>query len=262
MDYKTILLKVEYPLAEIVLNRPDAGNTLNADLAQELHHAALVCEQDAEVRAVLLRGEGKNFCLGGDLNHFAEHITNLPFHMKDLIIFLHSAITRLARMEKPVIAAVHGNVAGAGISFMSAADMAIAAQSTTFTLSYTRVGLSPDGASTFFLPRLVGTRRALEMALTNRTLNADEALEWGLVNRLAADDELVERARKWVSELATGPTGAFGAAKTLLRASLKETLESQMEKEAGYIAAMAGSSDFQEGVMAFLQKRPPKFTGK
>lgn len=262
MEYKTILLDLEYPVAEIVLNRPEAGNTLNADLARELHHAALVCDEDEKVRAVLLRGEGKNFCLGGDLNHFAEHIANLPFHMKDIIIFLHSAVTRLARMEKPVIAAVHGNVAGAGISFMGAVDLVIAAQSSTFTLSYTRVGLSPDGSSTYFLPRLVGTRRALELALTNRTLAASEALEWGLVNRLAKDTELVDQAREWVRELAAGPTRAFGAAKRLMRGSLEEKLESQMEKEAQAIAAMAGSADFQEGVMAFLGKRSPEFGGK
>lgn len=262
MDYTTILLEVEHPVAEIVLNRPDAGNTLTADLAQELHHATLVCEEDADVRAVLLRGEGKNFCLGGDLNHFAEHIANLPFHMRDIIIFLHSAITRLARMEKPVIAAVHGNIAGAGISFMSAVDLVIAARGSNFTLSYTRMGLSPDGGSTFFLPRLLGPRRALELALTNRTLDAEEALEWGLVNRLVEDKKLLDEARQWAGELAVGPTRAFGAAKRLIRSSLGEKLESQMEKEGQAIAAMAGSADFQEGVMAFLQKRPPKFTGE
>jgi len=262
VEFKTILFEKKENLAEITLNRPKAGNALDADMSKELHQAMLACDEDANIRAVLLRGEGKNFCLGGDLNHFAEHIDNLPFHMKDIIIFLHSAITKMARMEKPVVAAVHGNVAGAGISFMGAVDMVVAVDSSTFTMAYTRVGLSPDGSSTYFIPRLVGQRRALEMALTNRRLSAQEALEWGLVNRVVADDELLEEARGLATQLANGPTKALGTAKRLIRNSLNETLETQMEYEAQAIADMARNKDFAEGVTAFLEKKPPKFTGK
>jgi 2-(1,2-epoxy-1,2-dihydrophenyl)acetyl-CoA isomerase len=262
LEYKTILFEKRENLAEITLNRPKAGNALDADMSKELHQAMLACDEDANIRAVLLTGAGKTFSMGGDLKHFAKHIDNLPYHMKDIIIYLHSTITRIARMEKPVVAAVHGNVAGVGISFMGAVDIVLAAESSTFTMAYTSVGLSPDGSSTFFLPRLVGQRRALELALTNRRLSAQEALAWGMVNRVVAENGLLEQARQLTIELAHGPTKAFGAAKRLIRNSMNETLETQMEYEAQAIADMARSKDFTEGVTAFLEKKPPKFTGK
>lgn len=262
MGYKTLLFDKKNNLAEITLNRPEVGNALNADMSKELHEAMLVCDEDSSIRAVLLTGAGKTFSVGGDLKHFAEHIDNLPFHIKDVIVYLHSAITRMARMEKPVVAAVQGNVAGAGISFLGAVDMVLAAESSTFTMAYTSVGLSPDGSSTFFLPRLIGQRRALELALTNRRLSAQEALEWGLINRIVADEKLLDQARQLATQLAQGPTKAFGAAKRLIRNSWNETLETQMESEAKSIADMTRTKDFSEGVSAFLKKETPKYKGK
>ncbi|MEK6256761.1 MAG: enoyl-CoA hydratase-related protein, partial [Chloroflexota bacterium] len=244
------------------LNRPDVRNALNDAMSKELHHAMLTCDEDKEIRAVLLHGAGKSFSSGGDLKSFAEHIDNLSFHIKDTIVFLHSALTRIARMDKPVVVAAHGNVAGAGISFMGAADIVVAAESATFTMAYTAVGLSPDGSSTFFLPRLIGQRRALELALTNRRLSAQEALDWGLVNQVAPDDKLLDESRGLAMQLANGPTKAFGAAKRLIRNSLTETLETQMEYEAQSIAEMAATKDFAAGVTSFIKKEPPKFTGE
>lgn len=262
MEYKTLLFEKKDNLAEITLNRPKAGNALDADMSKDLQQVMLVCDEDAEIRAVLLSAVGKTFSVGGDLKHFAEHIDNLPVHIKEMIMYLHGAISRMARMQKPVVAAVQGNLAGAGISIMGAADIALAGESSTFTLAYTAVGLSPDGSSTFFLPRLVGQRRALEMALTNRRLKAQEALEWGLVNRVVADDKLLEEARGLATQLANGATKALGAAKRLIRNSLNESLETQMENEGQAIVDLTRTKDFVEGVTAFLKKQSPKFTGE
>lgn len=262
MEYTTLLFEKKDNLAEVTFNRPESRNSLNADMAKELHHAMLTCDEDSEIRAVLLKGKGKSFSSGGDLKSFAEHIHELPFHIKDMVIFLHSAITRMARMDKPVVAAVQGNIAGAGISFMGAVDMVLAAESSTFTAAYTAVGLSPDGSSTYFLPRLVGQRRALEMVLTNRRLSAQEALDWGLVNQVVGDDVLNDEARNLAMRLANGPTKALGAAKRLMRGSLNETLETQMEYEAQSIAEMAATKDFAAGVTAFIKKEPPEFRGE
>ncbi|MDH5507649.1 MAG: enoyl-CoA hydratase-related protein [Anaerolineae bacterium] len=262
MDYENLRFEVKEQCAHISLNRPKSGNALDAGLIQDFSQAMLRCDEDKGIRAVLLSGEGKTFCVGGDLTHFAAHIDNLPFHIKDIIIHLHNAITRMTRMEAPVVAAVHGNIAGAGVSLLCAADITLAAESTTFNMAYTAVGLSPDGSSTYFLPRAVGLKRALELMLSNRTISAQEALALGLVSEVVPDGALMARAGELAGRLAAGPTLALGAAKRLLRESWSRTLETQMEYEAQAIADMTRTADFREGVMAFLEKRPPKYTGE
>jgi 2-(1,2-epoxy-1,2-dihydrophenyl)acetyl-CoA isomerase len=164
-------------------------------------------------------------------------------------------------MNAPVVAAVNGVAAGAGMSLVCAADLAIAAESAKFTMAYTRAGLAPDGSSTFFLPRLVGVRRAVELMLTSRMLSAQEALEWGIVSRVVPDAQLPAEAAALASELAAGPTGAFGTVKKLVLASAAASLETQMELEARGIADAGRSADGREGIAAFLEKRAPKFRG-
>lgn len=261
MDYKTLLFEEKEHAAHITLNRPKSGNALDDNLVADLSHAMLRCDEDDNIRAVLLSGAGKTFCVGGDLKNFAAHIDNLPMHIKDMITHLHAAISRMARMQAPIVAAAHGNIAGAGMSLLAAADITLAAESSTFTMAYTAVGLSPDGSATYFLPRLVGLKRALELALTNRRLSAQEALEWGIINQVVPDEELIDQAQSLTKKLAAGPTKAFGAAKQLLRQSLNNTLETQMEHEARMIADMTRTADFAEGVAAFLEKRPPNYKG-
>jgi len=172
------------------------------------------------------------------------------------------AISRFVRMDAPFIVAVNGAVGGGGMSFVLAADLVLAAESAKFTMAYTRAGLSPDGGSTYFLPRIVGVRRALELALTNRVLSAREAEQWGLVTRIVPDASLATEAQSLAAALARGATRAYGAAKRLLHHSMSESLETQMELEAQAIAEQARGADAREGIAAFIAKRAPQFAGK
>jgi 2-(1,2-epoxy-1,2-dihydrophenyl)acetyl-CoA isomerase len=259
MEYSTLLYEVKDNVARITFNRPDAANALNAEMGHELMLAAIRAGEDPAVRAVILTGAGKMFCGGGDLKHFAKQGDGLPAHLKQLAGELHLAISRLARMEAPVIAAVNGSAGGAGFSLALFADVVIAAESAKFTLAYTRAGLSPDGGSTYFLPRIVGVRRALEMALTNRVLSAGEALDWGIVTKVVPDARLQVEAQALACQLAAGATHALGAAKRLILHSFSESLETQMELEALAIADQARSAHSREGIAAFIAKRAPKF---
>lgn len=257
-----LLFDIRDNVAHITLNRPDAANSMNAEMARELMHAALRCDEGPAVRAVLITGAGRTFCAGGDLRAFAAEGDNLPSHLKEMTTYLHAAVSRLARMDAPVIAAVQGAAAGAGMSLVCATDIVLAAESARFTVAYTRVGLAPDGSSTYSLTRLVGLRRALELALTNRMLSVKEALDWGLVTRVVPDAELQAEAEALAGQLAAGATKALGAAKRLLRDGSTETLETQMELEARAIADMARTADAREGIAAFLEKREPEFRGE
>ena len=210
----------------------------------------------------MLTGEGKLFCAGGDLSAFVAAGAGANSLIKAMAGDLHMALSRLARMDPPVIAAVNGAAGGAGFSIVMAADLAIAAQSAKFTMAYTNAGLSPDGSSTFYMPRKIGDRRARELMLTNRVLSAAEALDWGVVNQVVADGEALAAAMTLAKRLAAGPTRAYGAVKTLLNESFEHGLESQMELEARKIAELVVSADGQEGIKAFFEKRKPGFTGR
>ena len=262
MEYKTLLFEVRDNVAHITLNRPDAANSINEDMGKDLMHAALRCDEDPEIRAVLISGAGKIFSGGGDLKDFISKGDQLPYYIKEITTYLHAAISRLTRMDAPVIAAVHGAVAGAGMSIAIACDIVVAAETTRFMVAYTRAGLVPDGSSTYFLPRIVGLKRALELTLTNRMFPAQEALQWGLVTRVVPDNELLAQARAIAVQLAAGPTRAYGISKRLLHSGWMETLETQMENESQAIANSARTLDAREGITAFLEKRPPKYKGK
>lgn len=261
MQYTTLLFEVRDNVAHITLNRPEAANSLNAELAQDFMHAVLRCDEDPEVRAVVLTGAGRMFCAGGDLKSFAAQGEHLPYHLKEVTTYFHAAISRMARMDPPVVAAVNGVAAGAGMSLACAGDIVLAGESARFTMAYTRAGLTPDGSSTYFLPRIVGLKRALELTLTNRTLSAEEAREWGIVTRVVPDAALLDEAGALAAQLAAGATKALGAAKRLLHSGWAETLETQMEHESQTIARMARTADGREGIDAFLSKRTPAFKG-
>ncbi len=262
MPLETLGLRIEDGVGRITLQRPDNANAMNPTMARELLDVAIACDVDAAVRAVLIDAEGRMFCAGGDLAGFASAGTALAGLIKRMTVDLHGAISRLARMRAPVIAAVQGAAAGAGFSLACACDLVVAARSAKFTMAYTRAGLVPDGSSTYFLPRLLGRRRALELMLLNPVLTSDEAHEQGLVTRVVEDAALPEAAFALARELAQGPTGAYAAAKRLVLASSNETLESQMELEAAAIAEAATGADGQEGIAAFLGKRKPTFHGQ
>lgn len=261
MELETIRYEVSGAVARLTLNRPKAMNAMNDQLAEDLYEAVMACDGDPSVRALIVTGEGRAFCAGGDVASFHENIDRAPSLLKNLTTPLHAAISRMARMEKPVIASINGVVAGAGMGLAAATDLAIAAESAVFTMAYTGIGATPDGSSTFFLPRLIGVRRAMELTLLNRVLTAEEALEWGLINQIAPDDKLVEETDKLAARLAKGPTRAFAGAKRLLYQSFYNSPETQMEDESQSISAMGATDDFREGVAAFVQKRKPEFKG-
>ena len=261
MGYETLLFEVCDGVAEIALNRPEAANAIDMRLVRELMEIAIRCDEDAEIRSVLLTGAGKWFCAGGDLKAFATYADKLPGAMKELVVYLHAASSHFARMDAPLVVAVNGIAAGAGMSLAIAGDLVLAAESAQFVMAYTAVGLSPDASSSYFLPRLIGLRRAQELMLTNRRLSAAEALEWGLVNRVTPDAQLVVEARELARALAQGPTRAFGTVKALLNESFSGTLETQLEREARGIVATGRSADGREGVRAFVEKRRPIFSG-
>ncbi len=259
--YETIQFEQQDNYARISLNRPEAANGMNMQLARELLDAAIHCDENPAIRAVLITGNGKMFSAGGDLKSFAAYGDEMPAKLKELTVYLHGAISRFGRMNAPVVIAVNGMAAGAGFSFAVSGDLVLAAQSAKFTMAYTAAGLSPDGSASYFLPRLIGMRKTQELMLTNRRLSAEEALQWGLVNQLVADDELAASAEALTRQLANGPTQAFGTVKKLLQASFGNGLETQMDLEAQGIAAMSKSADGREGVSAFMEKRAPEFNG-
>lgn len=262
MSYETIEFEMRGAVAWLTLNRPKAYNALNLTMAKELCDLSIQLGEDAAVRAVVITGSGDTaFCAGGDVPGFAAQLDGLPALLKEMTTYLHMAISRFAWMRAPVIAAVNGVAAGAGLSFVACTDLAIAAEGASFTSAYTKIGLSPDGSSTYFLPRIIGTRRAAELYMTNRVLNAQEALDWGLINKIVPADQLTAEVEKLAAKLADGPTEALGAVKKLLLMSTNDSLESQMERETRSISALGGTADGREGVRAFVNKAKPTFTG-
>src|SRR5262249_9802255 len=225
---KPVLFEVRENVAYVTLNRPQAGNALDLAMARELNAVALECESNRAVRAVLLRGAGNNFCLGGDVKVFHTE-AELPRYLREITSHLHLAVSRFARLDAPVVAAVHGAAAGGGFSLAISCDLVLAADSAHFLMAYTQIGMAPHRGSTSFLPRLVGLTRAIELTLTNRVLSAREACDWGLVTEVVAADKLAQRAEELAGSLAQGPTATFGAAKHLLHSGWNESLETQME---------------------------------
>ena len=262
MSYDSLVFEVKDGVGLIRLNRPDDGNAITLEMASEMLDVAMRCDEDPEVRAVVLTGSGKMFCVGGDLKAFAAQGDRVSFYLKKVTQAFHAVISRFNWMDAPVVGAINGTAAGGGFSLALTTDIAIAAESAKFTVGYSKVGLAPDGSSSFFLARLVGLRRAKEMMLLNPVLSARQALEWGLINQVVADDQVLPAALEIAHQLAKGPTLAFGEAKRLMLSGATESLESQMEKESRAVAAMAGRVDGREGVAAFLGKRIPKFTGQ
>jgi 2-(1,2-epoxy-1,2-dihydrophenyl)acetyl-CoA isomerase len=261
MAENTVLLDVRDGIAHLTLNRPHAANGIDADLARDLLTAVGAIALDDRVRVVLLSGNGPRFCGGGDVKGFADAGDALPGLIRSLIPSLHTAISLLVRGDAPVVAAVHGSAAGAGLGLVGASDLVVAAESTKFVMAYTGVGLTPDGASSWFLPRLVGVRRALELTFTNRVLSAAEALEWGLVTSVVPDEDVHRAAEELAARLARGPRSALAAAKRLVHTSLEDTLETHLAREAEAIVTASGHPESAEGISAFVEKRAPQFPG-
>jgi 2-(1,2-epoxy-1,2-dihydrophenyl)acetyl-CoA isomerase len=259
----TILLAREGAVATLTLNRPEALNTLDFEMIDALVARTAEVAGDPAVRCVVVRGAGKHFMAGGDLRAFASKLGAPPAELQraftHTIERLHGAIETLHRMPQPAIAAVHGAVAGFGLSLMCACDLAIAADTAYFTSAYRHIGLTPDGGQSYALPRLVGLKKAMEIVLLAERFDAAEALALGLVNRVVPQDELDAAVADVAARIASGPATALANAKRLLATSLERSLAEQLQAEATSFGACAASADFAEGVEAFLSKRPARF---
>jgi 2-(1,2-epoxy-1,2-dihydrophenyl)acetyl-CoA isomerase len=248
-------------LARITLARPAAGNALNIQLCRDLRAAAEVCSASPDIRAVLLRAEGPAFCYGGDIAEFEAAGANRDVHLAGLAADLHAAQSMLRLIPAPLVVAVQGAAAGAGLSLAMMGDIVVAGASASFALAYTQIGLSADGGATYFLPRLIGLRRTQELAFTNRRLSAKEALDWGMLTSVSKDEELQADAWRIAEGLAAGPTAAYGAVKNLLSQSYGAGFSQQTAHEAEAISRLAGGGDAAEGIAAFKAKRAPSFGG-
>jgi 2-(1,2-epoxy-1,2-dihydrophenyl)acetyl-CoA isomerase len=257
-DYEAIVLEQSGPIARITLNRADAANAMNDTMTRELADAARRCD-DGATKVVVLTGAGRFFSAGGDLRAIASSSSTAGHYVKTIADDLHRAISTFARMDAVLITAVNGVAAGAGFSLAVTGDLVLVAESAKFAMAYTAAGLSPDGSSSFYLPRLIGIRKTQELMLTNRTLSAAEALQWGLVTELVDGADLRARADALAEQIASGARQSASAVKKLLLMSVKNGLEEQMEWEGRLIAECADSPDGTEGINAFLEKRPPEF---
>lgn len=258
MAYQSLVVEIKDQIGTITLNRPDSYNALTLAMARELFAAVLELDEDREVRCIVMTGAGKAFCAGGDVKEFADNLPRIGLLLKELTSYLHGAVSRLVRSPKPVVMGINGVAAGGGLSLALSGDLLLAAESARFTMAYSKIAATPDGSSSYFLPRLIGLRRAMELYFTNRVLSAREALEWGLVTRVAPDAEFSQALSALARELAQGPTLAFGGAKLLFHQGTHESLETQMELEAQAIARSGHTEDFRDGVTAFTQKQTQK----
>lgn len=260
-SYSTLLLTSNDRIAQITLNRPESANSMDMTMGQELLDAARRCEQDKNIRVVILTGAGNFFSAGGDLKAFAGFGDAISERLQELTNYLHAAISIFIRMPAPLVVAVNGAAVGAGFSLAMAGDFVLASENAKFAMAYTSAGLSPDGGASYFLPRLVGLRRAQELMIGNRRLSADEALEWGLLTRVCSADQLLADTHSLARELADGATQAFGTVKQQLLVTFSNTPEAQMALEGRAISRLASCPDGQEGINAFLSKRRPVFNG-
>ena len=255
-----VLLQRQGSVARVLLNRPDAGNAIDRGLASALRDAAIECDEDATVRCVVIAARGKMFCAGGDIRAFARAGDQVGVLIKQITADLHIALSRLMRMNKPLVTAIQGPAAGAGLSLAVLGDLALAARSAHFTMAYTALGVSPDGGSTWILPRLIGLRRTQELALLNERVSSDAAVSMGLITRVVDDDVLDAEVSALSGRLGISATMALGRTRNLLLSSFGAGFEEQMELESRSIAACSIGVEGREGIRAFGEKRKPDWS--
>jgi 2-(1,2-epoxy-1,2-dihydrophenyl)acetyl-CoA isomerase len=262
MSYQTVKWELSEGVGRVTLDRPDSLNAWTAELGRELKQVITGDAADPAVRAVLITGAGRGFSSGADLKEgFHPAADGLPDIRKELHELYHPIIAGVRRLEKPVVAAVNGPAVGIGASLALACDLVLAARSAFFGLAFVNIGLMPDGGSTLFVPTTVGKARAFQMALLGERVPAAQALEWGLVNQVVPDEELEPEAAALIERLAKGPTRSYASSKQALNRMLYPDLDGQLDLEAELQHALARTSDFQEGVAAFVEKRDAAFQG-
>lgn len=258
-----VLFELNDRVGYITLNRPDSSNGMNAELLEALCRAIMLCHGEPDVRAVVLRGAGKNFCAGGDIHVFASKKERLPDYIRVATAHLQNAVTGLLRLQAPVIVAVQGFAAGGGgFGLVCAADLVVAEESAKFLPGATRVGMAPDAGVSVTLPRLVGFRRAMEIVLTNPTLTAAQAKDLGIVNRVVKEGELLASAQQLAAEIAAGAPKALAAAKRMLWSGIGSSLDACLTEEARTVSELSGTEDAREGLAAVIERRKPNFTGR
>jgi 2-(1,2-epoxy-1,2-dihydrophenyl)acetyl-CoA isomerase len=258
-----ILLDIADGIARLRLNRPDAANGMSVELLRALCDAIMVCHGQPDVRAVLLTGEGKNFCAGGDVHAFASKGEKLPNYIRQATAYLQNAVTGLLRLEAPVITSVQGFAAGGGgFGLVCASDIVIAGASAKFLAGATRVGMAPDAGVSVTLSRLVGLRRAMSILLTNPVIGAAEALDLGIVTKVVPDEQLAEASLAMARELAAGAPKALAATKRLVWSGTAISIEQCLSEEARTVSELSGTADAREGLAAVIERRKPKFTGR
>lgn len=267
MSSDLVMLEKKEQVAWLTLNRPDALNALDENMKGAIIDALADAEFDDDIRVVVIRGAGKHFQAGGDLVSFhrdREEMAEPQFKQRFLAAINRTKLlsTSIRRMNKPVIAAVHGQAVGFGLSLAIMCDFTIATENAKFTLAYVHIGNSPDGAASYYLPRIVGLKKAIEIAMLGSQLTAREAKEHGLVNFLVGDDELDEETAKLAKRLASGPTQAYGSIKRLMHMSMESSWEEQLQNEAENFVGNVMTDDFGEGLASFMEKRKSKFSGR
>jgi 2-(1,2-epoxy-1,2-dihydrophenyl)acetyl-CoA isomerase len=261
-DQGPVILERSGAVARITFNRPDVLNAFNRDCAVALLEAVRTIADDEALRVVVMKGNGRAFMAGGDVRTFDVPREEAPALFTSMLEPFHEAMEIMNALRQPVVASVHGAVAGGGFSLAMAADIVIAADDCRFTMGYTKLGLSADGSISWSLPRLVGLRRALEMALLSEIYDAQDALRLGLINRVVPAADLAAETEDLAQRLASAPTIAIGHMKRLMRQSVNHSLKAQMDAERDALVACSVSSDFAEGVAGYVQKRPAIFVGK
>ncbi len=264
IELETVRMRLKDGAATLELNRPEALNAWNAQLGADLLSALRRCAEDEDVRALVVTGAGRAFSSGADLKD--THVETTPDGRPDVYKTLteryHPVMHAIRELPKPVIAAVNGAAVGIGCSLALCCDLIVAGESAYFLLAFVNIGLAPDGGSSLFLPTRVGMARASELSMLGERLPSPRALEWGLINRVVADERLQEEAQTLVARMAAGPTRSYAATKRQLNHWLYARMDEQLELEAQIQREMAGSEDFVEGTTAFLERRPPHFTGR
>jgi 2-(1,2-epoxy-1,2-dihydrophenyl)acetyl-CoA isomerase len=262
MSYKSFEFEIVDGIAHITFDQPERGNPMDLNFNTELSRIATECDETPGVRCVLIDSKGKYFGVGADLKTMNRERLELQIFIKNATIGLHSALSRFARMDAPVIASVHALTVGGFVSLCAAADFCLAAKSSKFYSAYTGIGLVCDGGGSTFLPRRVGTRKATEFYLRNQTWSADEALANGLINAVVDDDKLAAEAWSLAKELAAGPTRAYGEIKNLILSTWEQPIESQMELEARAMARVTRTDDGWNAICEVANRRKPIFTGR
>lgn len=263
IESPVILSTGEDGIARLRLNRPEASNGLTVELLKALHEAVLACHADPAVKIVLLSGEGRNFCAGGDVKTFESKGESLPAYLREATAWLQLATAALIQLRVPVVTAVQGYAAGGGgLGLVCASDFVIAARSAKFFSGAVRVGMAPDGGASVTLTQLVGLRQALRILLANPTLSAEEAAGIGLITEVVDDAELTVRAEALAAELTALPPLALSATKRLVWSGVGQSVAERLAEEARTVSELSGTADSLEGLRAVIERRPPRFTGR